>query len=134
MGGGGLMNKLYLAVVKEIIYDTNSRPTTELRIYVPNLHRGLKHMELPIAKPLYLPGTILDSQEFIRGVSNTTKIYVLFEQGDLRRPRYIGVLEFPDSNPPFKVIDGINQRLEDLEGLVEALGTRVGDIELELEL
>lgn len=88
--------KLYIAIIEEVILDPEGKPTLELRIRVPNMHYGLKKEFLPIAKPLILPGVIINPEEFINQIERTTRVYVFFEQNNLNRPRYISTTDLPE--------------------------------------
>lgn len=90
-----LMSLIYLGYIVEIIY-SNGIPTFELRVRVPSIHGinskvGISDSDLPIAKPLIIPGTILDVERFEEFISSVKLVYVIFEQGDLSRPVYLGL-------------------------------------------
>lgn len=92
------MTQFYVAVVEEVIKDTNDNPTMELRVRIPNMHSGLKTKDLPIALPMYTPGAVIDKDKFIKQIEVIRKVYVIFEYGNLAKPRYIGVPEFFDGS------------------------------------
>lgn len=81
--------QFYKAIVVEIIKDQEDKPTLELRIKIPSIHQGLKDIDLPIAKPLVIPGTILDKDLFLSAVVELQYIYVMFDSGKLAKPLYI---------------------------------------------
>lgn len=92
------MSQIYVAIVEDIIRDSNNDPTMSIRIRIPNMHSGLKTKDLPIAKPMYTPGAIIDKSKFLQQIDLIRKVYVIFEYGDLTKPRYLGVPEFLDGS------------------------------------
>lgn len=90
-----LMSTIYIGYVVEIIYK-NSKPTLDLRIRVPSIHgasadRGIADKDLPIARPLMMPGIQLSSINFTKFIQSTNKLYIVFESGNFNKPVYLGV-------------------------------------------
>lgn len=79
---------IYKAIVEEIIKDTNEEPTFELRVRAPVVHFGLKKEDLPIARPITLPGLGLDAIKFIDDLEKINYVYVIFEDDDMSLPIY----------------------------------------------
>lgn len=95
MNQTNLMSKLYVGYVVEAIYDAGV-PTLDLRVRIPTLHGassqlGVKDEDLPIAKPLITPGTVIDINNFTNMLANLKTVYVFFEFGDTSRPVYFGL-------------------------------------------
>ncbi len=86
-------DKLFVAKVVEVIKDSGT-PTLELRVRIPTLHgdeqTGLRDSELPLAKPMLLPGTVLDSSRFDENIVGSI-IYVILEYGLVTNPMYFGL-------------------------------------------
>ena len=87
--------KIYVGIVEEVIKDNENKPTLELRIRVPSIHGaggndGLATSQLPIAKPLVMPGMLINTS-FIELIQQIHQVYVIFEFGNLRNPVYIGI-------------------------------------------
>lgn len=120
------MTKFYVGLVEDIIRDENNNPTADLRIRIPNLHLGLKTEELPIAKPIYVPGTKINRNLLIEQIDNIKRVYVIFEYGDTSRPRYIGVADFVNDYDITTDADEIN-----LEGILK-ISDIVDDLETDL--
>lgn len=107
---GNYKDKFYVAKVVEIIKDTEDKLTFGLRVRVPTVHgdsvKGLRDDELPIAKPLPFPGSVMDKAAFETAVKVGTIVYVIFESGSLSAPRYFGLITgTSDYNPPEAVVD-----------------------------
>lgn len=90
-----LMSTIYIGYVVEIIKQ-NNKPTLDLRVRVPSIHgvsesTGIADIDLPIAKPLMMPGTQLDSNNFISFIENLNKVYIIFESGNYNNPVYLGL-------------------------------------------
>lgn len=87
------MTQFYKAKIEEVILDEFGELTPNLRIKVPSLHFGLKAEDLPIAKPLAIPGVKLNKTLFQQQLEKTQTVYVLFELGNLSKPIYLMVLD-----------------------------------------
>lgn len=103
--------QFYRAQVVEIMLDEDNTPTTHLRIRVPMIHMGLSKAELPVARPMSIPGTIIDIDYFIRTLKTVDYIYVYFEAGDISQPMYIVPLTTTTKNIIKRHID-ISQGLD----------------------
>ena len=89
------MTAIYIGYVTEIIYK-NDLPTMELRVRVPSIHgvssaTGLVDEDLPIAKPLFIPGITYNKELFEEALQSLNKVYVIFEAGDDNLPVYLGL-------------------------------------------
>lgn len=89
------MTKIYIGYVIEPIYK-DDRITLELRVRVPSIHginrfNGLKDEDLPIARPLFMPGITYDQELFLEALDSINKVYIIFESGDLDKPVYLGL-------------------------------------------
>ena len=90
-----LMSTLYLGYITEVIKD-NDKPTFDLRVIVPSVHGlgKLQNKDLPIAKPLTIPGLSITQEEVESIYSEDLigkKVIVFFEAGNLAKPIYLGV-------------------------------------------
>jgi hypothetical protein len=90
-----LMTQIYIGYVEEIIYK-NDKPTLELRVRIPSIHGlteeyGLTKENLPIAKPMFVPGTGFNYSLLEETVLALNKVLVIFESGNLNKPIYIGL-------------------------------------------
>lgn len=90
-----LMTKIFIGYVEEIIY-RDGRPTLELRVRIPSVHgtnssTGLKKEDLPIAKPIFMPGATYRTQALEQAIESVNKVFVIFESGDQAKPVYFGV-------------------------------------------
>jgi len=95
------MSNIYIGYIVEAIYIEDT-PTFDLRIRIPSLHglnsaNGVADADLPIARPLLMPGTILDIERFENFVGSVRMVYVILEFGDLGRPVYLGLRSNFDS-------------------------------------
>lgn len=89
------MSKIYIGYVVEPIYQDN-RITFELRVRVPSIHgtssqNGVRNEDLPIAKPLFIPGLVYNQKAFLDALESINKVYVVFESGQHRSPVYLGL-------------------------------------------
>lgn len=84
--------QFYKAQVIEIIKHLDE-PTTHLRVRVPSIHRGLRKQDLPVAKPMGIPGNTIDLKQFIKQLKELKYVYVYFESGDISQPMYIVPLD-----------------------------------------
>ena len=89
------MSTVFIGYIVEKIYK-NGKPTLELRVRVPSVHgansrSGLKDTQLPIAKPLILPGVEYNPESFEEMTLYLQKVYVIFESGDIMQPVYFGL-------------------------------------------
>lgn len=121
------MTKIYIGFVEEVIRDSENNPTLELRVRVPTIHgpnstSGLVSSSLPIAKPLILPGMLID-KTFIEFIKNTDRVYIIFEFGDYTKPVYFGIR---NDQSLYNMSSGI------LESLNYATATEKGVIRLEV--
>ena len=90
-----LANKIFIGYITEIIHKSG-KPTLELRVRIPSVHGasgdfGLKDADLPIAKPMFTPGTYISSERFEAFIQDINKVFVMFEAGDYNCPVYFGV-------------------------------------------
>lgn len=90
-----LMTNIFIGYVEEIIYK-DDRPTLELRVRIPSIHGtnsrdGLKKQDLPIAKPIFMPGASYKTAALEQALQNINKVFVIFESGDQQKPVYFGV-------------------------------------------
>jgi len=90
-----LMSTLYLGYITEVIKD-NGKPTFGLRVIVPSVHGlgKLQNKDLPIAKPLTIPGLSITQEEIDSIYTEDLigkKVIVFFEAGNLAKPIYLGV-------------------------------------------
>lgn len=95
-------SKMYIGYVVEIIKDVNLSPTLELKVRIPTLHgvdslTGIKDENLPIAKPLLIPGTYVDKAKFLDSFNTTNKVLVILESGDLTKPYYLSLGQSSDT-------------------------------------
>jgi len=83
----------FMAKVVEVILDEGV-PTLELRIRIPTLHgsstAGVADADLPKAKPMLIPGTIVDPDHFDTTIVGEI-VYIILEGGDVTRPLYFGL-------------------------------------------
>lgn len=86
-----LMSNIYIGLVVEIIKE-NGKPTLDIRVRIPSLHIGLKDEDLPIAKPIIMPGMFVDPIHFENYFSQVNRVYVIFDSGSKAMPRYFGAL------------------------------------------
>lgn len=86
-----LMSNIYIGLVVEIIKE-NGKPTLDIRVRIPSLHIGLKDKDLPIAKPIIMPGMFVDPIHFENYFSQVNRVYVIFDSGSKAMPRYFGAL------------------------------------------
>lgn len=90
-----LMTNIFIGYVEEIIYK-DDRPTLELRVRIPTIHgtnssTGLKKEDLPIAKPIFMPGSRYNTGALESALQSVNKVFVMFESGDQQKPVYFGV-------------------------------------------
>jgi len=87
-------DKHLIAVVVEVIKDIDDLPTLELRVRIPTIHgvlpRGVADNLLPLAKPLIIPGSTVDTTKFNTNIVGA-KLFVLLENGDVNKPLYLGM-------------------------------------------
>lgn len=93
------MSTLYLGYVVEVMKDVNNNPTFDLRVIVPSIHGlgKLPNRNLPIAKPLTLPGISITKEDADEAYNNSLvgqKVVVFFEAGNFAKPIYLGVCEY----------------------------------------
>lgn len=89
------MSKVYIGYIVEPIYK-DGKITLELRVRVPTIHgissrSGIKDEDLPIAKPMFMPGIIYNQHLFLEAINNINKVYIIFEGGDTTEPVYLGI-------------------------------------------
>lgn len=94
------MTQVYIAKVVEII-KVNDIPTLELRIRVPSIHglsgnKGIPDDKLPIARPVMLPGSLVKQDELLSQIESVNKVVVIFEDNNLSKPIYLGVVNSYD--------------------------------------
>jgi hypothetical protein len=90
------MSTIFLGKVVEVIKDNDGVPTLELKVRVPTIHgsnyrTGVRDRDLPIAKPLVIPGLSYNSETFEEDVSKYKRVYIIFNQGDYNDPVYFGI-------------------------------------------
>lgn len=86
-----LMSTVYIAYVVEIIYKDGA-PTLDMRVRVPSIHGAkVPSSQLPIAKPMVIPGSEFNAETLVSMMSKLNKVYVIFESGDYNKPVYFGV-------------------------------------------
>lgn len=88
-------SKLYIGIVEEVIRDIEGSPTLDLRIRIPTIHgtsgnNGLAKEQLPIAKPMLVPGVVVD-KAVLDLIDETYRVYVIFEFGSPKNPVYFGL-------------------------------------------
>ena len=88
-------NKFYFAKVVEIMRDDLGEVTYGLRVRVPSIHgsteRGVPDTDCPIAKPMMIPGSIMNKASFETSTPIDTVLYVIFDRGNLSSPIYFGL-------------------------------------------
>jgi len=114
-----LMTNIFIGYVEEIIYK-EGRPTLELRVRVPSIHgtntsSGLRKQDLPIAKPIFMPGSVYRTQALEEAIQSVNKVFVMFESGDQSKPVYFGVkgneelYEIPSDRPDTSTVTRENK-------------------------
>lgn len=94
------MSNIYIGYVVEPIY-RDGKITLELRVRVPTIHgisskSGVCNDDLPIAKPLFMPGVVYSQEIFLEAIENINKVYIIFEAGNFANPVYLGLRGNPD--------------------------------------
>jgi hypothetical protein len=94
-------DKFYVAKAVEIIKNDQNVPTLELRVRVPTIHGdnefGIPDADLPIAKPIMFPGSVINVTNFESIIDDTDVVYVIFDGGVLNRPLYFGLKGDPSN-------------------------------------
>lgn len=111
------MREVYIASVVEVIKH-EGKPTLDLRVRVPSIHGNtIRAKDLPIAKPVMMPGVAINWNEFIEHLQYINKVYVIFDGSNYTRPMYLGaVSEYSIYQP--HVYDSISEGIGDLEDVV----------------
>lgn len=110
-----MKSKIYTAQVIEII-EKQGEPTLELRIRIPILHgtdkaSRIRTEDLPIAKPLLLPGVAVDINKFKELAKENSLVQVKI-YGNLEEIYYLGfvadsgVIREINTIGDFNVLDG----------------------------
>ena len=87
-------SKIYTGFIEEIIYE-NGKPTLNVRVRVPDIHdfgnNSLPKEKLPIASPMIVPGTVIDTTLLMNYLQKSSKVFVIFESGSYNNPVYFGI-------------------------------------------
>lgn len=91
-----LMTQVYIGYIVEIIRDSQGNPTMDMKVRVPSVHGaspavGMPNVDLPIAKPLIIPGMMYNRENIEDIVSKINKVYIIFEGGNHSKPVYFGI-------------------------------------------
>jgi hypothetical protein len=91
-----LMTQVYIGYIVEVMKDNHGIPTMDMRVRIPSVHgvsskNGLPDKDLPLAKPLIIPGMIYNRENIEEIVSNINKVYIIFEGGNYTKPVYFGI-------------------------------------------
>lgn len=91
-----LTSNIYIGYVVEVIKDSENNPTFELRVRIPTIHgvdskKGVPTKNLPIARPLLMPGAILNKNAFVEHFENINKVFIIFESGIFSKPFYLSI-------------------------------------------
>lgn len=105
------MNKIYTAYIEELIKDADNNTTLELRVRIPQVHgtaqsSGVPTQDLPIAKPLLIPGMIINKTKFENYLNLVTTVQVLVKDANFTRIYYLG----------FPIADSDIIQITDVEG------------------
>ena len=92
-----LMTQVYIGYIVEVMKDNHGIPTMDMRVRIPSVHgvsskNGLPDKDLPLAKPLIIPGMAYNRENIEETVSNINKVYIIFEGGNYTKPVYFGIL------------------------------------------
>lgn len=91
-----LTSNIYIGYVTEVLKDNNGQPTFELKVRIPTIHgvdnkTGVKQSDLPIARPLLMPGNTLNKDSFLEHIESINKVFIIFESGNFSKPFYLSI-------------------------------------------